>query len=280
MSVSREGRPIRDAMAPASPPRAVVRLEGVPSPRRRIVVAVASLALPMLLFSAGCTRRTPAGCERGWSKERCAWVLAQRRSTEPGSGDGGDGQSVDGREPSREPGWSEAEDVIDAAVDHFAAGLPTTLANHEMLALCAEPPTEDALVGASAWACRLAAPPRLDGFEFTLELNEAGVIALHTSGLSGEESARLLTAARRRWSTWCDDRPSAAGPSAEGKTGDADARRRPSGFRPVEDTPPDVEFERCALPEGPTLLLGRFPENFEDIDSDVWHVSVSIMGPG
>jgi hypothetical protein len=171
--------------------------------------------------------------------------------------------------------------VIDAAIEHLTAGLPSTLAGHGLLALCAEPPLPELLVGASAWACRLAAPPRLDGFEFTLELSEAGVVALHASGMSGEESARLLTAARARWSPWCDAPRASAGAAGEAsRAGPRDGRSRPAAFQPVDDTQPDVEFERCALPEGPTLLLGRFPENFEDLDSDVWHVSVSIMGPG
>lgn len=151
-----------------------------------------------------------------------------------------------------EPGWDRVEEILRDGVDYLRGGSGAAEVITDRW--CASPPTPQISEAGTVWVCAVNEPPRLRGHELTLEFDRHALFALTGFGYSRSDGRELIQTSKRRWASWC----------------------RTRSFIELESVGAN-EFYRCALSEGPTLVLGRFAR---DLDADLWQVSLAIIGPG
>jgi hypothetical protein len=229
-----------------------------------------SLLCVSLLIAAASCRATPTDCKHD-STERCLWEQAV---VTPGDSDGeldaGElGGDSDGPDPSEKV---ELEHTLMSMIDIMQLGLEWPLVDQRARALCsqrdedgelmegvvqmAEPTEADetddtAKETAPAWSCSVAGL-ELDGTDLTLEASQ-GVISLSAIDLDTARSEQLVERALTRFAQKC-----------QGK------------FEEIEGAKLEV-FHRCALPEGPYLVIARFPR---DPEANRWQVSIAVVDAG
>lgn len=240
---------------------------------RRFVGFGLVLALPTLL-GAACPRK-PNDCEHD-SIERCNWEQAvgaaeSADDSELSDDEGGVGESGE-RERERER--DDLDDTVIGMIEVMGAGLEWSLVDARARELCRvrddngelvraaveliarEDAAEGADEGATAaeveaWRCRL------DWLEIngqTLELEASdGVISLSAIELDEPVSEAVASFARARFDDRCVTR-----------------------FEIYEGAKLD-EFYRCALSEGPYLVIARFPS---DPEVSSWQVSIAVVDAG
>lgn len=191
------------------------------------------------------------------SKEQCLFYVAQL--------DGADGRDTDGDgfadDGNLSPGigrtWDQVDVILREAAQMLSKGLGGELTAQVLTQRCeAEPRPQDTADG-RAWACFLLEPPILRGHEMSLEVGEVGVAGLTGFDFTRNQSEAVLDDAKRQWSTWC-----------VGSTFEED------------ETESSMDIYRCALPGGSQLVVGRILQDPADISSDLWQVSLTVMGPG
>jgi hypothetical protein len=144
------------------------------------------------------------------------------------------------------------ETILGQAAQWLSDGLGGQVVSAQAREWCAEKPAITDTDHGPSWACHLEDAPRINGHDFSLEGGSGGVLAVAARDFSGEQSQRLVRQALGRWKGWC-----------------ASTR-----FDPIERFQ-DEEFHSCALPGGPLLVIGRFPQ---DLEADLWQVSLTVMG--
>jgi hypothetical protein len=213
----------------------------------------AILVLVTFGLAAACAagRATDRACE-GMTREQCAWDRARRGAKATPGGDGAVGSAGVTVELQADRSWNRAEEILRATADWLAQGLGGAAVDTQVRQWCADPPAIVDKGHGPSWICHMSEPPRIAGRDLTLEGSGSGVLALAARELSGDHSRRLVEEALGRWSSWCTD----------------------ARFSPIERFQ-DEEFHRCALPGGPLLVVGRFPQ---DLEADLWQVSLTVMG--
>jgi hypothetical protein len=214
-----------------------------------------------LLTAASC-RATPTDCAHD-STERCLWEQAV---VVPVDADGelDDGElsgTPDGAEPSEQ---AELEHTLTSIIEIMQIGLEWPLVDQRARTLCSQKDADGAVSEAViepadeaglAWSCPVAGL-ELDGQSLTLEASQ-GVISLSASDLDAVRSEQLLELARTQFAQKCQG-------GFEG------------GFEEIEGAKLEV-FYRCALPEGPYLVIARFPR---DVEANLWQVSIAVVDAG
>lgn len=257
-------------------------------------------------------KKIPPDCEHD-ELERCVWEGAQTKARDPkgtpgaGKGEGDPDAPTDADAPKGN--WVQLDRTLADIVEVMGPGLEWPLVDSRARALCkpaevqgealvddpfasagagedpdpfvgagagagedpdtkpepSEPrscPTPDAPrdpagastePGAEAWACRPTDEVTINERALALEAG-GGVVALTAAEVGGDESSSILDFALARFDEWCEDRSFIA---LDGKV--------------------HQEFHRCALPEGPYLVVGRFPC---DLEADRWQVSIAVMDEG
>lgn len=217
----------------------------------------ATLLLLTTLAGASC-RTAPSDCSYE-SNERCLW---ERGVVEPddrqGDLEGGElGSDPDGSGPAER---TELEHTIGSVIEIMRGGLEWPLVDQLARRLCSQADVDGTLIEAEveladesglAWSCAVA-NLELDGERLTLEASR-GVISLSASDLDAARSEQLLERARARFAHKC------AG-----------------AFEELEGAKLEV-FHRCALPEGPYLVVARFPA---ELEADRWQVSIAVVDAG
>lgn len=225
--------------------------------------------LPALALGLAC-QRPPPDCEYD-SIERCLWEQGKAEPDSPSDGDGngngggtgnGDGNPVD------KTNWGALDRTLHDIVQFMGPGLEWALVDKRARELCAldeddpqpaadgdEPEAEPSKRrrGGGAWSCTPETEIAVNGRRFDLEAGD-GVVALTVPDSDSTESAALLEFALTRFDEWCAD----------------------GSFETV-DVKLHQEVHRCPLPEGPYLLVGRFPR---DLEADRWQLSIAIMDAG
>jgi hypothetical protein len=215
-----------------------------------------SLALP-LLAGASCRTR-PTDCAHD-SSQRCMW---ERGVVAPEDGVG----ELDGGEPSGDSDGTtpaeraELENTLTSIVEIMRVGLEWSLVDQRARVLCSQADAEGVIGEVAvavadeaglAWSCPVA-NLELDDQSLTLEASQ-GVISLSASELDATRSEQLAERARARFAHKC------RGP-----------------FEELKGAKLEV-FYRCALPEGPWLVVSRFPH---DVEADLWQVSIAVVDAG
>jgi hypothetical protein len=236
--------------------------------RHRSLLVGLLWSLP-LLTGASC-RATPTDCTHN-SNERCLWEQAVVAPVnDDGQLDGGElAVDPDGADPTEQ---AALEHTLTSVIEIMQLGLEWPLVDQRARTLCSQQDaegelTEAAIVvadeGAStdegpstdeaalAWSCPVA-KLELDGESLALEASQ-GVISLSASDLDALRSEQLQERARTRFAQKC--------------LGE---------FEEIEGAKLEA-FYRCALPEGPYLVIARFPR---DVEADLWQVSIAVVDAG
>ncbi len=207
----------------------------------------------LLLLPLGCGHtKELKNCE-GLTREQCVWKHARRSGTGTGTSNGAAEDAVEMTWES-EGSWTRAEEMLQKAAEWLSDGLGGAIVSAQARKWCAETPTIVDKGHGASWICHVREPPLIAEREFTLEGSARGVLAIAGRDFDGSQSAQVVNLALRRWRAWCAD----------------------SRFSPIERFQ-DEEFHSCALPGGPLLVIGRFPQ---DLEADLWQVSLSVMGAG
>lgn len=230
--------------------------------RHRSFPCVALLWSLPLLAGASC-RATPIDCTHD-SNERCLWEQAVVAPVDDdGELDGDELGDPDGADPTEQ---AELEHTLTSIIDIMQHGLEWPLVDQRARTLCSQTDAEGVVIEAGiaaadegestgaaalAWSCPVA-NLELDGERLTLEASQ-GVISLSASDLDAPRSEQLQARARTRFAQKCQ--------------GD---------FEEIEGAKLEV-FYRCALPEGPYLVIARFPR---DVEADLWQVSIAVVDAG
>ena len=194
--------------------------------------------------------RKPRDCA-GMSREQCLFERGKSGKTDGREDRRGRGKGEVEVELESE-GWTRMEQMLQEAAGWLADGLGGQVVSEQAKQWCAgEPSVLDKGHGPS-WACHVEDPPRIAGRDFTLESGESGILAVAARDLDGDQSQELIRQAKSRWREWCVG----------------------SGFSAIERFA-EEEFQSCALPGGPLLVIGRFPQ---DLEADLWQVSLTVMG--
>lgn len=157
------------------------------------------------------------------------------------------------REQTLPKSWALADQVLATLAASLADGMDSSIVHARTVGLCrftlgsSHAPEE-------SWICPLEPPLALDGVEFMLEYSPEGVLSVASDQLDSKSSELLLDKAVQRWRPRCQEQQ----------------------FEQVEgDT--HHEIYRCALPEGPVLVLGRFDR---DLPADRWQLSFAMVAVG
>lgn len=227
------------------------------APRDRLFLFVAiSWSLPLLTV-ASC-RATPIDCTHD-SNERCLWEQAVVAPVNEAELDGGElgGGYPDGVDPAEQ---AELESTLTDIIEIMQHGLEWPLVDQRARTLCSQRDAEGEVLAAAveladedalAWSCPVA-NLELDGESLTLEAGQ-GVISLSASDLDAARSEQLQERARTRFAQKCL-----------------------GGFEEIEGAKLEV-FYRCALREGPYLVIARFPR---DPEVELWQVSIAVVDAG
>jgi hypothetical protein len=207
-----------------------------------------------LLAGASC-RATPTECKHD-SSERCRW---EHGIVAPEDGIA----ELDGGEPGGDPDGptvherAELDHALTSVIEIMQGGLEWPLVDQRARSLCSQVDAEGVLSVAAisladeaglAWSCPIA-NVSLEDQSLTLEASQ-GVISLTASELDATRSEQLAERARSRFAHKC--------------LGE---------FEELKGAKLEV-FHRCALPEGPYLVVSRFPD---DLEADLWQVSISVV---
>jgi hypothetical protein len=206
------------------------------------------------LIGASC-RSTPTQCQHQ-SDERCLWEagVAPPPSSNDAEAEGGGEFGEDG--VAGEP--TELDETIAQMVSIIGAGVEWSLVDERARTLCSgeprdpEPNPELPPATANAWTCAIAGLEIHDQ-QVALEASE-GVLSLSAIDIDEAESAELFEFAQRRFDSWCG--------------GDPFTQFEGEGLQ---------EYYRCSLPEGPYLVVARFPR---DAKASLWQVSIAIVDAG
>jgi hypothetical protein len=245
---------------------------------RRLTCVALLGSLP--LFTAASCRATPTDCTHD-SNQRCLWEQGVVTPVgDDGELDGGELGDPDGTDPTER---AEFEHTLARIIEIMQVGLEWPLVDQRARTLCSERDADGEIIeaavmsadaagttdeagatdegesdkaapvgeSASAWSCPVA-NLELDGQSLALEASQ-GVISLSASELDGPRSKQLFERARTRFAQKC--------------LGD---------FEEIEGARLEV-FYRCALPEGPFLVIARFPR---DLEADLWQVSIAVVDAG
>jgi hypothetical protein len=241
----------------------------VTPPRHRSLLYVGVLWSLPLLSGASC-RATPTDCTHD-SNERCLWEQAVVAPVnDDGPLDGAElGGDPDGTDPTEQ---AELEHTLTSVIEIMQLGLEWPLVDQRARVLCSQRDAEGEVIEASvvaadegvaaneaaptdeaalAWSCPVA-NLELDGESLALEASH-GVISLSASDLDAPRSEQLQERARTRFAQKCQGE-----------------------FEEIEGAKLEV-FYRCALPEGPYLVIARFPR---DVEADLWQVSIAVVDAG
>ena len=221
--------------------------------RRGALLAIATAIA--IGVSLAC-RTAPTDCKHD-SSERCLWEAGVAPPTptqteqDPASED----------EPGEGGVASEAtrlDETLAEMVEIIGAGLEWALVDELARGLCSAAPSTPELdpdmpaPTPDAWICAIR---ELSLGSQTLELEASnGVLSLSASDIGDSDSAELFETAQRRFDDWC------AGEVLREVEGEGLA-----------------EFYRCSLPEGPYLVVARFPR---DLKAGRWQVSIAIVDAG
>ncbi len=224
--------------------------------RVRVAAPAALLLAVAGLAGAGC-RTKPSGCAHA-STERCLWEAGVAPPTKTAD----EAKPIDGDDPYAEGGVASEPTQLDGTlaemVTIIGAGLEWSLVDERARTLCSEEPRAPELDAGmpspspEAWTCAI---PALDlgNRPLALEASE-GVLSLSAYDIGDADSAELFELAQRRYDDWC------AGERFKEFEGEGLA-----------------EFYRCSLPEGPYLVVARFPR---DLKAGRWQVSIAIVDAG
>lgn len=194
-------------------------------------------------------------CPDGISREQCLFEHAANPS--PSTDRPGGPTPHESADPSTpavptEPGWDRVDEILRDGVDYMQGGSGAVDTITERW--CASPPTPQSSEAGTVWVCAIERAPRLRGHELTLEFDRHALFSVTGFGYSRAEGSELVRASLQRWADWCQTR----------------------SFDELESLGVE-EFHRCALSDGPTLVVGTFAR---DLDADLWQVSLAIIGPG
>lgn len=221
-------------------------------PGRVVLGVLGLLGVAAILPAAGCRNRPP-GCEHE-SVERCRWERGVAPPEDAAQGPG-DGAAVDGEGGGVQRG--PLDDALADIVEFMGVGLEWPLVDERARELCGAAPQtpegEAAEDDAEAWYCEPAEALQINGQPLLLEAG-GGVVSLTAIEVDGAQSAEILEFARTRFDDWCE-----------------------RDFFVALEAQVHEEFWRCALPEGPYLLVGRFPR---ELAEDRWQVSIAVMDAG
>ena len=228
------------------------------------------LALPCMLglMGAACPRK-PEDCEHD-SLERCNWeeAVGSAASAGPDSKTGGDEFGSPAGGGTLEVEADDLDDTLADMVEIMGAGLEWSLTDARARDLCrvrnengklvrapvipvAEGDAAKAKAKLVTWRCHLEWL-EISGVSLELEASE-GVISLSAEDLDLDASEALASFARARFDDRCRDE-----------------------FEEFEGAGLD-EFQRCALPEGPYLVIARLAQNPE---ATRWQVSIAVVDAG
>lgn len=210
-----------------------------------LVLALASL------LGASC-RSTPTACEHE-TEERCLWEAGVSPPPGPEDPDSATGDEYgDGGVASE---TTEIDETLAQMVAIIGAGLEWPLVDERARALCSGEPSdaelEPSAAAADAWTCTIA-DLEIHEQQLSLEATD-GVLTLSAIDIGDAESAELFVFAQRRFDGLCAGDP----------------------FIHFEDGLQD--YYRCSLPEGPYLVVARFPR---DAKASRWQVSIAIVNAG
>jgi len=213
------------------------------------------VVLALACLTGGSCRSVATDCEHE-STERCLWEAGKAPTpiTNNPDPDGGDGELVD---PGVASGPTELDETLSRMVAIIGAGLEWSLVDERARALCSgepgdpEPGPELPPPAANAWTCAIT-ELKIHDQPLALEASE-GVLSLSAVDIGDAESAELFEFARSRFNGWC------AAPCSQFEGQNLQ------------------EFCRCSLPEGPYLVVARFPR---DLKADRWQVSIAIVDAG
>lgn len=157
------------------------------------------------------------------------------------------------REQTQLRGWAWADVLLEDLSRTLADGMQVDVVHSRAHNYCRFE------VGAShgaqeSWACPLESPLELGDTSFVLEYSPDGVLSLASDKLDAPTSNALLDQAIERWRSRCQ-------------------------FKQFEQVEGDTHHEiyRCALADGPLLVLGRFDR---DLDADRWQLSFAMVAVG
>lgn len=212
---------------------------------RLVPVLLAGLLVPACQHG-----RKPRDCA-GMTREQCLFERGKTGETDgrkdPTASDTGDVEVE-----FESAGWTRMEQMLQDAAQWLADGLGGEVVSEQAKQWCADEPSVLDKGHGPSWACHVEDPPRVAGRDVTLESGSSGILAMAARDLDGEQSQKLVRQAKARWRDWCVG----------------------SGFSAIERFA-EEEFQSCALPGGPLLVIGRFPQ---DLEADLWQVSLTVMG--
>ena len=219
----------------------------------------------LLAGGASCPTKTD-DCRHG-NEQRCLWEQGEANRDGDGAGDSSANGPIDTDTAiaSREEA-TELDQALADMIEIMGAGFEWALIDERARAMCIEfgnrddefddgdgsareptPNPDDA----EAWSCPIFALD-INGQPLELEAS-AGVISLSAEPLDADQSAALLEFARARFDDRCG-----------------------GNFEEIEGPKLEV-YHRCALPEGPYLVVARFPR---DLEADQWQVSIAVVDAG
>ena len=223
------------------------------------VFTLAALA-GVILVGPAC-RATPGDC-RFESTERCLWEAGvappaplANEETNPEY----DGELDD---PSVLTDRTQLDETLTQMISIIGAGLEWPLVDARARALCSgelseprqdpEQDPERSEASGDAWICGINAL-EINDQPLTLEASD-GVLSLTAVDIDDAQSAELFAFAQQRFAGWC--------------AGDPLKHFAGEGLQ---------EFYRCSLPEGPYLIVARFPR---ELEAGRWQVSIAIVDAG
>jgi hypothetical protein len=216
-------------------------------------------AVPLVLALAGLIgascRSTPTQCEHE-NTERCLWEAGVSPPPSPDDPDpAAGGEDGEGGVASE---TTELDQTLAQMVSIIGAGLEWSLVDERARALCSgeprdpEPDPERPTAAPDAWTCAIAGL-EINDQPLSLEATD-GVLSLSAVDIGEAESAELFEFAQRRFDGLC--------------AGDPFTQFEGEGLQ---------EYYRCSLPEGPYLVVARFPR---DAKASRWQVSIAIVNAG
>jgi len=209
----------------------------------------ATLALAALASAASC-RATPADCKFD-STERCLWE-AGVAAPEPTPSEGDPDSPGGPVNPGVIAEQAELDQTLTQMVSIIGAGLEWPFVDQRARRMCRGELVPATTTSSDAWSCATG-KLRIHNQPLALEARD-GVLSLSAVDMSDAESAELFEFAQRRFAGWC--------------AGDSFMRF---------EAEPLQEFYRCSLPDGPYLVVARFPR---ELEARAWQVSIAILDAG
>jgi hypothetical protein len=216
------------------------------------IPASISASIGAALVALGC-RGVPAECRGSSSAERCLW---EGRVASPEHGPNAGELAGEGMGPAVTEA-TKLDETLTTMVTIIGAGLEWSLVDEQARALCSgayEVPRAPELPAPlpGSWSCLIG---DLELRDHTLLLEAGGgVLSLSAVDIGDAASAELFEFAQQRFDGWC--------------AGERFVQLEGKGLQ---------DYYRCSLPEGPYLVIARFPR---DLRNDRWQVSIAIVDAG